>query len=68
MERRYFKPASITWWAGLALIGMGVVRGMAEGLPQVAPAAAMIDAWTGSIGPSVLIAQGASIIGLRARL
>lgn len=68
MEAKYFKPRSVSWWAGVALAGLGIARGLADGLPQLAPAATVIDAWTGGIGPSVLIAQGASIIGLRARL
>ncbi len=67
MESRYFKPHSVTWWSGVALVAMGIIRGIGEGF-NLGPVALVIDAWTGGIGPSVLIAQGAGVIGLRAQL
>lgn len=61
---RYFKPRSVTWWAGLGLLLTGLLRGLDAAI-NLGPVAAVIDAWTGSIAPSVLILQGAGLIGLR---
>ena len=65
MDGRYFKPRSATWWSGAILIVMGGLRAGADafGLGAVGQ---VIDTLTGGVGPSVMIAQGAGLIGLRA--
>ena len=67
MEMKYFKPLSVTWWAGVALITMGGVIGIDAGYP-IGGAADVIRAWTGGMGAATLIAQGAGLIGLRGAL
>lgn len=64
MMRRYFKPKSVTWWAGFGLIITGLLRGLGAGL-DLGALAYVIDAWTGDATPSVLIMQGAGLIGVR---
>ena len=64
---RYFKPTSLTWWAGAGLILTGLVRGLGAGV-NLGPLADVIDAWSGMAAPSVLILQGAGLIGLRGAL
>lgn len=67
MSGKYFKPKSVTWWAGMLLISMGGALGVDAGV-DIGPAAEIIDAWTGSMGSGALIAQGAGLIGLRGAL
>lgn len=67
MDRKYFKPKSVTWWAGTSLIATGAVLGVDVGY-DVGPVADVLDAWTGRMGPSVLIAQGAGLVGIRGAL
>lgn len=67
MHRRYFKPKSLTWWAGAILIGLGVLLGIDAGY-DMGGLAEVIRAWTGNVGASVLIAQGAGLIGIRGAL
>jgi hypothetical protein len=67
MMRKYFKPSSVTWWSGVALIVMGGALGLDAGY-DIGPAADVLRALTGGIGPSVLLAQGAGLIGIRGAL
>ncbi len=61
---RYFLPKSLTWWAGAGLVLTGLVRGLGAAF-DLGPVGAVIDAWSGALPPSVLILQGAGLIGLR---
>ncbi len=64
MNQKYFKPRSLTWWAGVALVLMGGLVGMAEAV-NLGGWDRAINAWTGNLPPAALIAQGAGLIGLR---
>lgn len=61
---RYYKPKSVAWWAGAGLILSGLVRGLGAAV-DLGAVGAVIDAWSGALPPSVLILQGAGLIGLR---
>lgn len=65
--RSYLLPKSMTWWAGLGLILTGLLRGVDAGF-DLGGMADVIDAWSGSTSPSVLIMEGAGLIGLRGAL
>jgi hypothetical protein len=67
MIRSYLQPKSVTWWAGAGLIVTGLLRGLDAGF-NLGGMADVIDAWSGSASPSVLILQGAGLIGLRGAL
>lgn len=76
---RYFRPRSLTWWAGVFLIAMGILQAAgwpsawvegADGLTGVL--AALTGALTAILGgpgadvaPAALIGLGAGLIGLR---
>ena len=64
---KYVKPKSVTWWAGASLIAMGGLLGIDQGY-DIGALADVFRAWSGNIGPSVLIAQGAGLIGIRGAL
>jgi len=61
---KYIKPKSVTWWAGVAMVGMGGALGIDDGY-DLGAAIDVLRAWTGGMGASVLIAQGAGLIGIR---
>lgn len=65
--KRYILPKSLTWWAGAGLIATGLVRGLGAAI-DLGAVGAVIDAWSGALPPSVLILQGAGLIGLRSAL
>lgn len=67
MQARYFKPKSVTWWAGTSLICLGGLLGIDAGY-DLGGAADVVRAWTGNVGASVLLAQGAGLIGIRGAL
>ena len=67
MIKKYIKPMSLTWWAGLSLITMGLVVGLGQGF-NIGGITAVIEAWTGGMGAYVLIMQGAGLIGIRGAL
>lgn len=62
--QRYFKPKSVTWWAGVGLILLGLLKGLGAGI-DLGATTVVIDAWSGSASASVLILQGAGLIGIR---
>jgi hypothetical protein len=64
MMQKYFKPKSLTWWAGICLILTGLLRGT-DAVFDLGPWAAVIDAWSGGSSASALILQGAGLIGIR---
>ena len=67
MNRKYFKPQSLTWWAGVGLIAMGALVGIGQGF-DLGGAGAVLTAWTGGMPSLALMAQGAGLIGLRGAL
>ena len=64
MERKYFKPRSVTWWAGFVPLGLGVfvASETVHGLSNYAAAA---SAMYGDVSPAVPINAGLALIGLR---
>lgn len=67
MDGKYFKPRSATWWSGAVLILLGCARAAADSL-GLGAVGQVIDQVTGGVGPSVMIAQSAGLIGLRAAI
>lgn len=62
----YFIPKSGTWWAGAASIAIGAI-GVLK--PEAGPLSEVMGALLGADGsPISLIALGAGLIGLRAKL
>jgi hypothetical protein len=64
---RYILPKSLTWWAGAGLVITGFIRGLGAAI-DLGSVGAVIDAWSGALPPSVLILQGAGLIGLRSAI
>ena len=62
----YYKPKSVTWWAGAASIAIGVLGVLR---PDAGPISEIMGALLGADGsPASLIALGAGLIGIRAKL
>jgi hypothetical protein len=62
---RYFRPASLTWWAGVAAIIIGVLQLLFPNESRFEGIGAVLAAITGSDGsPATLIAVGMGLIGL----
>jgi hypothetical protein len=64
---KYFKPASVTWWASATPLGLGLLSATepvhgAVGVTQI------IGNMTGGVEPYVLINAGLAGIGLRGAL
>jgi hypothetical protein len=67
---RYLLPTSLTWWAGLAAVLIGLA---ALGLPESGPLGELAGVIAQLIGandaaPATLITLGLGLIGLRDRL
>ena len=67
---RYFRPNSLTWWAGLLAMLTGIAS---VALPAIAPLAEMarlvaLLAGSGDASPAGLIFLGLGLIGLRDRI
>lgn len=64
MERKYFKPLSVTWWSGVVpIVGGGFIA--AEPLHQLAEHTMVVSSVFGDVPPGVLINGGLALIGLR---
>ena len=64
---KYIKPKSLTFWTGgVAPISASFVIALSGAIPELLPAAVVIDALTGGIEPSLLFAAGLTVIGIRA--
>lgn len=62
----YVKLTSVTWWTGVASVAVGVL-GIIR--PEAGPVSEILGAMLGADGsPASLIALGAGLIGLRAKL
>lgn len=60
----YFKPRSLTFWAGIFMIMEGLIVGSLH-LHGQAGIVDAINAMTGEMGAAALISNGAGLIGLR---
>jgi hypothetical protein len=67
---RYVLPTSLTWWAGLAAILIGLAGLLLPEHGALAELAAVIAELTGAkdAAPATLITLGVGLIGLRDRL
>jgi hypothetical protein len=61
---KYFKPKSVTWWAGAAALGAGCVLAVHEGY-DLGGLGVTLEELTGGLGAYTLLVQGAGLIGLR---
>ena len=64
---KYFKPASVTWWASVVPLVAGLVVGT-EPLHGLSTLVTTIDNLSGGMAPAVLINLGLAGIGLRGAL
>jgi deoxyxylulose-5-phosphate synthase len=64
MERKYFKPKSLTWWASLLPILVGLFLAL-EPWHQLTPLVETINLLTNYASPLVLINVGLAGIGFR---
>lgn len=62
---RYFKPASLTWWASATPIFGGILKALGAAFPGLQPLVAVIDEMSGGMPAPVLINMGLVGIGLR---
>jgi hypothetical protein len=62
---KYFKPASLTWWASVVPLLAGIVLALSAAVPALVPVVSVIDAATGKLPAPVLINMGLIGIGLR---
>lgn len=67
MERRYFKPRSLTWWASIVPVAAGLFLAF-EPVHQITSWAQVIRSIAGETPPAVLINAGLAGIGLRGAL
>lgn len=63
-ERKYFKPKSTAWWAGLVPLALGVFIA-AEPVHGLTTWVNVINNMTGGMSPYILINAGVGFIGLR---
>lgn len=65
MNRKYFKPKSLAWWASVAPLFGGVIIATSEAVPTIAPVAAVVKSLAGDMTPAQLIQLGLLGVGLR---
>jgi len=65
---KYFKPKSLTWWAGISSLSAGVVVAVSSSFGVLEPVGSFINALTGDIAPSIMVLYGLTAIGLRGAL
>lgn len=66
IERKYFKPKSLTWWGGVAPLIAGVVIA-SEPLHNLTNVVLVLGTLTGHAPVAVLINAGLFAIGLRGK-
>ena len=64
---KYFKPASLTWWASFVPLAMGTFAA-SEPLHGLSVGVLVVDNLTGGIGSYALINAGLVGIGMRGAL
>lgn len=67
MERKYFKPKSLTWLAGAVPVALGLFVAT-EPLHTQAVWVQVVNDMTGHVGPYTLINGGLALIGIRGAL
>lgn len=65
--KQYYKPRSLTFWAGLVSVVLGLVLGLHQ-VQSIGPVGDVLSLWVGPVGPHSLIASGLGLIGLRRAL
>jgi hypothetical protein len=67
---KYIRPRSLTWWAGLFALSVGIASMALPDTPQLGQLSALVGilAGGGDTSPAGLIALGLGLIGLRERL
>lgn len=68
MTSKYIKPKSITWWASVVPLLVGLVKGAAVGFPELQTVTLILDQYDGGLTPAALINIGLAGIGLRAAI
>jgi len=64
MNRKYFKPGSLTWWSGFVPLAGGTFIAF-EPVHQLAEYTAAVSSMFGDVSPAVPINAGLALIGLR---
>lgn len=64
---RYFRPKSLTWWSGIAMIGIGAASLILPDNEVASELAIAIRALTGegASSPGMMIGAGLGLIGIR---
>lgn len=62
--KKYFRPKSVTWWASVFPLVMGIVLAVAQAFAW-APVIAIIAVFAPGMGPGTLVNLGLFGIGLR---
>ena len=65
MERKYFKPKSLTWWGGFVMVLAGTIK--AADLSIASGVVPIIDAYSNNMSAAMLINAGLVIIGFRGK-
>lgn len=66
--KKYIKPKSLTFWAGMIPLASGIVLAVSRSVPALQPIGAVLDAVYDGATPGTLINAGIGAIGLRAAL
>lgn len=64
MSAKYLKPRSLTWWASVVPVVVGIILAT-EPLHQLIALGETLRNFTGDVPPSMLINAGLAGIGLR---
>lgn len=65
MDRKYFKPKSLTWWAGFLPVAAATAKSVGAGVPELHPVVSVVDEATGGMSAFQLYSTGFGLIGLR---
>lgn len=70
MNRRYFRPRSLTWWSGVIAIGLGGLAVVAPNSLAVSTFSEVLSALMGGAdaSPAQLILTGLAVIGIRDKM
>lgn len=66
MEKKYFKPKSLTWWSGFIPLFTGIYVASVD-LHGFLSTVNVINAITGNLPPSIMVTYGLTAIGLRGK-
>ena len=62
---KYFKPASLTWWTGVAQVGVGVALAVSANVEPLQAANGVLSDLTGGVSAYQYMMMGLGLIGLR---